>query len=268
MQNTLTPGPNFALSPDRVDMWFLFENQVTTAPELLASYRDVLTQQERLRAERFLFARDRDRYLLTRGLVRTVLSRYIPIDASDWRFEPNAYGRPMITNNHDWVSVLSFNISHTDGLIVLAVASDRAVGVDTERTERKVDVEAADHYFSPNEVAALQRLPKQLQPRRFLDLWTLKESYIKARGMGLSIPLDKFSFELDRRQHSLINFDADLDDLPDRWRFYHLFPSKEHLVALCLQHKTSAMPAVICRQIIPLVSERIFECPVSTLSDQ
>jgi 4'-phosphopantetheinyl transferase len=202
---------------------------------------------------------------LTRVLVRAVLSRYVPIAASDWRFERSAYGRPMVINDHELIRDLMFNISHTDGLIVLAVTYASLVGVDTETRRREVSLEVADRYFSPSESAALRALPAGLQQRRFLDLWTLKESYIKARGLGLSIPLDKFSFNLDDDSSNAIAFDGDFDDLPSRWRFYQIDPSDEYAVALCLQRQTSEPPTVIGRRIIPLVSEDLFDFPIHEL---
>src|SRR5215468_8726573 len=189
--------PDLALSSERVDLWFVFANEASAATELTERYRTLLTAPERQQQQRFYFAKDRHRYLLTRALVRTALSRYVPIAACDWRFEPSAYGRPMIVNDHELVRGLSFNISHTDGLIVLAVTCAGLIGVDTEPASRDIPLAIADRYFSPKEVAGVKALPAGLQPRRLLDLWTLKESYIKARGMGLSIPLHKFSFNLD-----------------------------------------------------------------------
>ncbi|WP_375412431.1 4'-phosphopantetheinyl transferase family protein [uncultured Bradyrhizobium sp.] len=255
--------PDLVLSPDRVDLWFVFTDQ-EAAPELAARYRALLTEQERGQQQRFYFARDRHRYLLTRALVRTVLSRYAPIAAADWRFEPSAYGKPMIVNDHDAVRRLSFNISHTEGLIVLAVTADRAVGVDTERTQRDIALEIADRYFSPSEVAALYALPAELQRGRFLELWTLKESYIKARGIGLSIPLGKFSFNLDGEGEA-IRFDAELGDSPAHWRFYQMRPSDTHTAALCLQRHPAQMPNLTSRQLVPLVAEQLIDFPVSIL---
>jgi 4'-phosphopantetheinyl transferase len=261
----ISPPPDLALLPDQIDMWFLFTDQVATASELTLRYRDILDEKERQQEQRFHFARDRHRYLLTRALVRTVLSRYIPISVTDWRFEPSAYGQPTVANDHELARKLSFNISHTEGLIVLAVTCGGAVGVDLECRRRDVDLEVADRYFSPMEVRALRSLPLEAQRHRFLDLWTLKESYIKARGMGLSIPLDKFSIDLDGGTNGAIIFDSDFDDSPDRWRFYQFYPSEEHLGALCVQ-RYAAMPArLVARNVVPLISETIFECPIVAL---
>jgi 4'-phosphopantetheinyl transferase len=260
-----SPQPDLALSSDRVDLWFLFANEVFATTGLTDLYRNFLSVQEKQQEQRFYFAKDRHRYLLTRALVRIVLSRYVPIAASDWHFEPSAYGRPMIVNDHELVRSLSFNISHTDGLIVLAITRARLIGVDTELARREISLAVADRYFSPKEVAAVKVLPAGLQRRRLLDLWTLKESYIKARGMGLSIPLNKFSFNLDENQSSVISFDDELQDLPSGWRFYQLSPSNEYAVALCVQRQTRKPPALISWRILPLVSEQLLGCPINEL---
>src|SRR6185295_2220740 len=90
---------------------------------------------------------------------------------------------------------LSFNISHTRSLIVLAVAKERAVGVDVENVQaREIEIRVADRFFAVPEVAALHAVPPDRQQYRFFEYWTFKESYIKARGMGLSLPLGKFGF--------------------------------------------------------------------------
>src|SRR5205823_5574435 len=103
------------------------------------------------------------------------------------------YGRPETANSE--ASNLSFNISHTHSLIVLGVTRGRALGVDVENFRaREVSIDVADRYFAPQEVAVLNASPQHEQQYRFFEYWTFKESYIKARGMGLSLPLDKFSF--------------------------------------------------------------------------
>src|SRR5690606_33310169 len=94
---------------------------------------------------------------------------------------------------------LVFNLSHTDGLIACAVSRGREVGVDVEWLDRRGgDIDVADRFFSRYEVQALYAQPPERRRDRFFRYWTLKESYIKARGMGLALPLDRFSFELDR----------------------------------------------------------------------
>src|SRR5512142_138680 len=118
------------LDPARIDLWFTFCATVSE-PALLETYRGLLTEHERTQEQRFYFARDRHRYLITRALVRTTLSRYVDVRPQDWIFGCNSYGRPEIRNDNPAVPKLSFNLSHTSQLVVLAVTSDHPVGVDT-----------------------------------------------------------------------------------------------------------------------------------------
>lgn len=178
----------------QIHLWFVFLDEIRDA-RLLDQYRRLLTEEERHQERRFFFAKDQHRYLVTRALLRTTLSRYAPIAPEQWSFYRNAYGRPEIANDDCRANEISFNVSHTLGLIMLAVTGKCLLGVDTENVRtRQVSPDLATHFFSRAEATALQRLPVELQHERFFQYWTLKESYIKARGMGLSIPLDQFSF--------------------------------------------------------------------------
>ncbi len=157
-------------------------------------YRQLTTPDENERMARFVFERDRWQFLITRALVRTMLSRYATVAPADWRFITNEYGRPEVLDRPAGVADLRFNLSHTDGLIACAVTVGREVGVDVERITRAVTHDIPGRFFAPREVADLRALPEHDQPRVFFDYWTLKEAYIKARGMGLSLPLSDFAF--------------------------------------------------------------------------
>jgi 4'-phosphopantetheinyl transferase len=169
-------------------------------------------------------------------MVRIVLSAYAAIEPRDWRFVVNGYGGPSIGSEHARAKGLEFNLSHTDGLVAMAVTRDRAIGVDVEsvRTE-EVDLAVADRVFAPQELAALRALPREQQKQRFFEYWTLKESYIKARGLGLSIPLDGFAFHLEAPPKIRLTIDQSLQDHPERWLFWQLRLNRDCLVALCAE---------------------------------
>ena len=131
-----------ALSQGDVHLWVVYPNQIFN-PALLAGYRSLLDRSERGQEARFRFAIDRHRYLLTRALVRLVLSRYAPIEPHEWRFTTSEYGRPIITNSIHEDHRFEFNISHSDGIIVLAVCRG-AIGIDVENIHsRDAPVEVA-----------------------------------------------------------------------------------------------------------------------------
>src|SRR5690606_16766306 len=109
--------------------------------------------------------------------------------------------------------------------------------VDVENVRRRAPLDVADTFFAPAEVAALRALPLEQQPQRFFEYWTLKESYIKARGLGLLIPLDQFAFHLEDDRLPRIEIDPRQQDDPAVCQFAHVRPTDEHLVALCVRRQ-------------------------------
>ena len=227
----------------------------TTNADALArldAYLTLLTEDERERMARFVFERDRKAFLMTRALVRTMLSRYAAIAPPDWRFIANAHGRPEILERPPGVPDLRFNISHTDGLIACAVTIGREVGVDVENVGRQVLHDVAGRHFAAREVRDLRRLPDEQQPRVFFDYWTLKEAYIKARGFGLALPLGDFAFTLNPPHPPAITFEAALDDDPATWQFLQDWPTPQHRLALAVRRDGSDLPVRI-REVVPKV---------------
>ena len=237
-----------------VDIWVALVEQVADT-DLAARFDTLLTEEERNKRAKFFFDKDRRRYLATRSLVRYVLSRYVPIRPVDWRFEATSFGRPVIANVHPGVAGLSFNISHSDRVIVLAVTRDRHIGIDVEDLSRRAPLDIADSFFSSDEASQLRSLPADAQPRRFFDFWTLKESYIKARGKGLSLPLDQFGFDLRGDGPVRVRFDANLDDTPGHWTFWQWRPTADCLAALCVENRPNATARVTVRRSIPFVRD-------------
>jgi 4'-phosphopantetheinyl transferase len=239
----------------QIHLWCAFYADIDNEA-LLREYRSFLSAAERRQELRFHFARDQRRFLVTRALVRTVLSRYVDIAPREWTFVPNDYGRPQIANPDTAVRQLSFNVSHTDSLIILAVAHGQIVGVDVENTHRRAAcIDIADRFFAPAEVSALHALPQVAQQQRFFEYWTLKESYIKARSMGLSIPLDHFSFDLFVDDIG-ISIHPEQNDSPARWRFWQMWLAPDYLGALCAERVSPAVPQLVAWNVVPLISEQ------------
>ncbi len=242
------------ISPDQIHLWLAFDREINNA-NLIADYRRLLLDDaERQREKRFYFAKDQHQYLVTRALVKTVLSRYATVAPDHWRFSKNKYGRPEIANEEVRSQKLSFNISHTAGLIIMGVTCGQTLGVDTENiVQRQAPLDIAHRYFSPQETAALHALPLADQPERFFYYWTLKESYIKARGMGLSIPLDQFSFSFPDEQDIRIEFHSGVKDIPSNWWFSLLKPTPDHLISICVQRTSAVPPQLVVMKSVPLV---------------
>lgn len=260
----MLPSPSEHLAPHQVHLWCAAVPGAEV-PHLHPRYAELMAPHEVAQHKRFMFDKDKRRYLTTRALVRTVLSRYAPVAPQDWAFEPNEYGRPAIANADEAARRLRFNVSHTDGLVVLGITSGREIGVDTESVQRQAPLDVADRFFSARESSALRALPAPLQAARFWDLWTFKESYIKARGMGLSLPLDGFSFLLDDAARVAISFEPHLDDDPARWAFWQFRPDASHLLAVCLARDGGPAPEFTLRTIEPLGAEALLAArPVRT----
>ena len=240
--------------PEREAHIWIVRPERARDPYLTNSYEQLLSEDERKKRDRFRLPKDRELCVLARALVRTVLSRYADVNAGAWRFVTNEHGRPEVDEPMSERS-LKFNLSHTKGLIVCAVARDREVGVDVEDQERRGKLlEIAERFFSPSEVTALRRLPKSEQLDRFFFYWTLKEAYIKARGKGLAIPLAQFSFELDERRGEgiRISFAPELDDDAERWQFTALSFGRQHRIAVGVERKEQDAVRFIVRETVPL----------------
>jgi 4'-phosphopantetheinyl transferase len=225
-------GETLTGAPGIVDLWCYFYEGIDD-PELLASHDALMTPAERARHGRFVFEKDRRLFLATRALARTALAAYAPVRPDAWRFAEGEHGKPFITSP-SVAPPIHFNLSNTPGLVVCAVSvAHEELGVDAEFLERRTEtVSIAGSFFSDYEVRALRALPAADQQRRFFSYWTLKESYIKARGFGLALPLDQFSFHLDEGAEIGITFDPRLSDEPSRWRFALVEMSPVHLLAL------------------------------------
>lgn len=192
-----------------------------------------LTEPELQRYRRYQFDKHRKQLLLGRVLLRRVLSHYHDaIAPTDWQFSYNAYGKPALEAAQN-VQSLSFNLSHSGARAVIAVARQGDIGVDVEYAVKPRRIEAiAQRYFSPSEAAELLALPAAQQQARFYDLWTLKEAYIKACGMGLAIPLQHFSYGFEGDSRLSIAFDAEREDSEEGWQFWQLDATPDYRLAL------------------------------------
>jgi 4'-phosphopantetheinyl transferase len=206
----------------------------------------MLCPEETQQAERFAFDQHREQYVLAHGLVRATLSRSAPeVDPTAWRFQRDRYGRPFIAHPQS-AEPLCFSLSHTDGLVACVVSPCEAVGIDVEATDRRTaPLEIAETFFSPEELADLLALPPPRRQDRFFDYWTLKEAYIKARGMGLHLPLNKFSMRIVPERQPGIAFARGFDDDAERWRFLQLSPSRRHRLAVADGSGDGGLPIIL-----------------------
>ncbi|HVY45201.1 MAG TPA: 4'-phosphopantetheinyl transferase superfamily protein [Minicystis sp.] len=224
-------------------------------PALERDYLALLNDAERARHDRFHFERTRHEFLVTRALVRTTLSRYADVEPAAWSFKANAWGRPEIDAPGAHAR-LGFNLTNTEGLVAIVVADAREVGCDVEDVNRRGETVAiANRFFSAREVEDLGRVPAAEQRARFFDYWTLKEAYIKARGMGLAIPLGDFSFVIRRGAPIAIEFAPALEDDPSSWQFEQLRPTERHVLSVAIRRRDEPDLRLVVREAFPLVRE-------------
>jgi 4'-phosphopantetheinyl transferase len=209
---------------------------VTSGAQLLAW----LSQDERDRHARFHFDDDRDAYLVAHALTRRLLASSAGVDPAELCFERTENGRPEISAPQAALE-LRFNLSHTRGLVACAVTLNRAIGVDVEHIDRRVELLGVAHrVFSPREIAGLEMLSGDAQRVRFFELWTLKEAYVKAIGKGLAGPLGAISFAPEQVDPVPVHFDPEAADDPTAWCFRRHAASPNFRLAVALRADPSA----------------------------
>ena len=178
------------LGPGVVHLWQ--RRLHASGGEVSACYK-LLSSEEQERARRFLVERARNEFVLTRGTLRSLLGRYLGSTPQEVRFRYAVRGKPALEDG----SALSFNVSHTDGLALMAFVKRRAIGVDVENLDRNIESERlAERFFSERERQALRPLRGDELQAAFFRCWTRKEAYIKAKGEGLSLPLHQFDVSI------------------------------------------------------------------------
>ncbi|MGL1931829.1 MAG: 4'-phosphopantetheinyl transferase superfamily protein [Desulfotalea sp.] len=251
--NIETILPKIKLEATEIHLWCASQNEIND-PVLLSLYAKLLSDEEKKQWRRFRFERHRHQYLITRALVRSVLSHYHHVAPEEWLFSKNKYGRPEAVQQPK-TGKLRFNLSRTDGLILCGVVLNDDIGVDVENTNQELSVdEMAKFSLSSLESRELMNLSRERQQLRLYDYWTLKESFIKARGMGLSLPLKQFSFHLGPKEPLKISFDSKGED-PRFWHFWRLQLSDNHLGAVAVKNTQSNNYRLTIKKIVPLKDE-------------
>lgn len=255
------PPDTTGLGLGEVRLWFAYTDALSE-PTLAGAYRLLLNAEERARETRLRLLADRNAYLLARALLRTTLSRFAAVEPEDWVFEFNRHGKPSVAACHADALHLQFNLSHTRHLVVLALSHRRALGVDVEKRHPPADLLVAERFFNPREAHALRSLGQSERQQRFVELWTLKESYIKACGAGLSMSLGSFSFDLSSPGGIDLSFEPGTPDRPERWCFMQLNPDPGHQLALCTE-RTEHPLSLGLRLCVPLRGEWPVEWPIA-----
>jgi len=197
--------------------------------------RGLLTGDELDRANRFSFEMDRQRFIAARGILRSILSRYIPIYPGHLRFYYDQYGKPFLDPEFSSY-LLNFNLSHSGSMALYAITRNMEVGVDVERVRSDFEYEEiAERFFSANEVAILRTIPTEKKLEAFYDCWTRKEAYIKAHGKGLSLPLDSFDVSFAPGEPPMLLITKDEPQECSLWTLLELRPGLGYIGALAVK---------------------------------
>jgi len=224
------PPAKLSLPAHEVDVWRASLDQ----PQGLKDYLATLAADERQRAARFHHQKDREHFIVARGLLRTLLGRYLGLNPASLVFRYSAHGKPALAGA--LIEDVRFNLSHSHGLALFAFARGRDLGIDLEYVHREVATQQiAERFFSPAEKASLRALPADQQAEAFFNCWTRKEAYVKARGEGLTLRLDQFDVSLVPGEPAmLLGTPAEADEAA-RWSMIELAPAADFKAALVVE---------------------------------
>lgn len=213
------------LRPDEIRVFFARPEALDGAADRDAALA-LLEPAERERIARFHFERDRRLHLVARALLRRSLSECDGgVPPAAWRFEARPGGRPELAAP---ASPLRFSVSHTPGLAMVAVSNALDIGADAERIPAQAPADVIERTFTSLEQQGMARAAPADRPARFTAIWTLKEAYAKALGLGLSLELDRVGFEL-APPRLVTGADAEL------WHLECMAPTPEHRAAVCVR---------------------------------
>jgi 4'-phosphopantetheinyl transferase len=226
------PPKDLVLGSAEVHVW---RASLYLEASYIQSLQQILAADELARAGRFYFQKDREHFIVARGLLRIILGRYLDMEPSQLRFCYNHHGKPALDRKLGGDGC-SFNLSHSHGLALYAVTRGRKIGVDLERIRPDLaDEHIAEQFFSPLEIAALRALHTNIQKEAFFNCWTRKEAYIKAKGKGLSLPLNQFEVSLvPGEPAALFSTNGDPQEA-FRWSLQELVPGSNFVAALAVE---------------------------------
>lgn len=221
----VTPQNFPVLAQDQIHVWYA---SLIQSQDQLSYYWSLLSTAEQAQAKRFHFELHRNRFIATHGILRILLSRYLPIAPADILFSYNPHGKPELTHYPE----LSFNISHSVDNALFAFVKNYPLGIDIENMAKAREIEGiAARFFSTHESLTLKKLPAAEKIQGFYNAWTRKEAFLKALGLGLAYSLKKVEVSMDpHKTAEIIALHDDALNLQD-WELYDLKPPIENFAA-------------------------------------
>jgi 4'-phosphopantetheinyl transferase len=224
-------GAGLALPEDEVQLWRVDLDAIRGEE---SRWQGRLSPDESKRALRFHFPSDRQRFVASRALLRTILAAYLDADPVNVEFSYSKKEKPSLAGGHA-TSGITFNLSHSGGIALYAFTRGREIGVDVEQVRGDFDVEPiARRFFSAQEQIHLNDLPKAERVEAFFRCWTRKEAYLKATGSGLSLPLSQFDVSLGAGEtNALLATRPDASEA-ERWVLREVPGGVGYSAALCV----------------------------------
>lgn len=229
MAHSITSFVN--LKPNTVHIWSL---NFVVNDETFNIYHDLLSVDEKERASRFKFYKDKRCYVVTKGVLRLLSGSYLNKEAKSIAFEYEKYGKPKFKHNTN----LNFNVSHSGDLAVIGFVYNHTIGVDIEKIKNDFETfEIASNFFSKQEIDMLLEIPKPEQYKAFYRCWTRKEAFIKAKGSGLSFPLNEFAVSLDSDLDANVLWTKWDTGEKHQWQLTSFVPSEDYIAALIVDNE-------------------------------
>lgn len=234
------PDPFPALAAGEVHVW---RRSLPAGEGALASHFAILSADEQERANQFKVNRPRDQFVLTRATLRFLIGKYLNVTPGELRFHLSEQGKPSLLHPP---AKLEFNVSHSHELALFAFSKNAPVGIDVEWLGRKVAyADIAERFFSDSEQAQLNDVPEADRHRAFLECWTRKEAYLKARGLGLSRDPRTFSVSLGSETHAQLREDQHDPSTAQSWQIHPLQPHRDYCGAVAVKAGERGMK-VLC----------------------
>jgi 4'-phosphopantetheinyl transferase len=232
IQEWNTPSPDLILPDHEVHIW---RTQLDQNQELVQQLAQILSEDERSRSSHFRFDRDRLRFIVGRGVLRTILAKYLNIYPSEVTFCYGAYGKPALPTSGQQRSY-QFNLSHSQGLAVYAISLNRSVGIDIEHIRPVEDMQGiVERFFSAHEQDTFAKIPENKKCLSFFQCWTSKEAYLKARGDGLTQALHHIEVSIVPGQNTqLLNIVGNLQEV-QRWTLHKFQPLNQFIGVIAVE---------------------------------
>jgi 4'-phosphopantetheinyl transferase len=222
---------NCKLDNDRVHLWRV---NLQVAPEQITKFTEILSEDEKLRANSFKFVEHKNRFIVARGYLREIISYYLQISSQEIVFQYSDRGKPIIKNSQN--SNLQFNVSHSQDLALYAFTQNHLIGVDLEYLRNNVEcAKIAQRFFTSTESQLINSLPQDKQPQTFFHFWTIKEAYLKATGEGLVGGLDTVEITIDSSDEVIIKA------IDNNWFFSSFIPQDDFMATVAINIRATEL---------------------------